>query len=53
MKDVGLTLQYVQIGLALMIAWLVWRNGENQHTVLNEKHEKILALLEKGCKLQN
>ena len=55
MKDVGLTsdvLQYVQIGLALMIAWLVWRNGENQHTVLNEKHEKILELLEKGCKLQ-
>ena len=47
MKDVGLTLQYVQIGLALMIAWLVWRNGENQHTVLNEKHEKILELLEK------
>ena len=28
MKDVGLMLQYVQIGLALMIAWLVYRNGE-------------------------
>jgi len=50
MKDVGLTLQYVQIGLALMIAWLVYRNGETQHSVINEKHNKILELLEKGCK---
>lgn len=47
MKDTGLTLQYVQIGLALLIAWLVWRNGETQHSVINEKHDKILALLEK------
>ena len=50
MKDVGLTLQYVQISLALMIAWLVYRNGQTQHNVINEKHEKILELLEKGCK---
>ena len=48
MKDVALTLQYVQIGLALMIAWLVYRNGQTQHNVINEKHEKILELLEKG-----
>ena len=53
MKDTGLTLQYVQIGLALLIAWLVWRNGETQHSVINEKHDKILELLEKGCKHPN
>ena len=41
----GSVLQYVQIGLALLIAWLVWENSKTQMGTLDEKHREIIALL--------
>ena len=41
----GNILQWVPIGLALLIAWLVWENGKTQMGTLDEKHKEILAKL--------
>ena len=41
----GNVLQWVQIGLALLIAYLVWENGQTQTDMLDNKHKEIIALL--------
>ena len=41
----GNFLQYIQIGLALLIAWLVWENGKTQMGTLDQKHKEIIALI--------
>ena len=45
LKMSGNFLQWVQIGLALLIAYLVHENGKAQTDMLDKKHKEIIALL--------